>query len=270
MSGDNEGAKTSEYQSKYAPDTVYQPNVNTDDSDEVAAQSTYQGVYGTTGHVASDGGTQPDSNQPPVAYPTLKMAYGMAPRLETLTPPVNSQDSGSSSAPDLNHAIFINLAALLTTERSFLAVLKTLVDEYENTLVPEVKAAMASTTLFGQNVTAPNPNSGSTNPGVDGSGADPKPMTILGPFDQEGADMAKSINVGMAKLLQQTGDVIELFGQFTACINQAGQLYATADSHSAFPPYEEMIGPVGGQAVHSEGMNGRPTVRKISGTSGQN
>ena len=265
MSGDSQGAKVSGYQSKYAPDTVFQPNVNTSDSDEVAARSTYQGIYGTTGTVSSDNDTKSDDKQP-VKYPTLKMAYTTAPHLETLTPP-HSQDSGSSSAPELNHPISINLAALLTAENSFLTATKTIVDDYQNTLVPTVKAAMASTTLFGQNVTTANTNASDpeANYGGDYSLTSINhPALVYDQLDESGKAFAASINVQMPKVLQAIGNVTELLGQFTACINQAGQLYAGTDRNSAFPAPDEMIGPV----VHKGEVNGLPSVHKIPGTFG--
>jgi hypothetical protein len=244
MSGDTEGAEASSYQSKYAPDTVFQPNVQSSDpnySDEAAAVATYQRAYGTTGKASSGGSNS--GNPAAVPYPKLKMAYTQAPVLEPFPASSAAQGSGSATAPDLDHPVVIDLASLLTAENAFLTATKALVDTYENTFMPEIKAAMASTTLFGQTVTVTGVNT-DTEAQVGNNALYQPTNQNSDPLDQTGVEFAAAINPQMSKMLQSIGNVIEVLGLFTANINQAGQLYASADKNSAFPDPGDMIGPI--------------------------
>jgi hypothetical protein len=96
--------------------------------------------------------------------------------------------------------------------------------------------------VTGGTTSAPGGN-GSTGSSQNGSGIGTgPPPTQYGPqvtydqLDSEGQDFAAAINPQMSQLLQACAGVIEMMGQYTALINNAGQMYAETDYNSAFPP----------------------------------
>ena len=244
----------SQYQAANAPDSTFQPYIQSSDedySDEQKAVATYQGIYGTagtpqkppatpaTGGKTGGGGSSDNtslSGTPP--YPTLSMSYTTAPDLTPL-PNTNGSTSGTGpSAPTPQMPVFIELGTLMSTEGSFLGATSEIINEYENTLMPLVQGAMGSGTFFGQNV-------GISTGVAPGSRAAAKgePTEKGDPLNQEGTKFAAAINPQMSYLMQQIGTLVEALGVFTSRINTAGQYYTDADAQSVFPPPGLMEGP---------------------------
>jgi hypothetical protein len=244
--------EVSQYQAANAPESTFQPSVSSSDSDysdEKQAVATYQSTYGIAG--TSGGGNQaPLTGTPP--YPTLSMAYTTAPDLMP-QPQTNGSSGSGSSAPEPQFPVFIELGTLMSTEATFLDATQALVNEYENTLVPIVRSAMSSSTLFGQNVET------STGVAPGSKASEIYPTEEADPLDQEGVKFAAAVNPQMSYLLQQVGTMVEALGTFTAMINKAGQYYTDTDAQSAFPPPGLMEGPnppTGPSTVGTTGGNG--------------
>ncbi len=204
-----------------------------DYGDEGTAAGTYQGVYGTgqgmTAPVSTPAGSKPRAAGNPVPDPTLAMAFSAAPDLD----PVKATGSGSSSyvLPGLPFAI--DLGELRTAEQSILTATSNAVTDYA-TLKNQVAAALASPDLFGQNVvtysSASNPSSwGDHHP-------DPTAAETVESdtdYDAEATQYAAQFNAEMTLTLQGVASALEVIGQFTALLNNAGQAYAQADHNSA-------------------------------------
>lgn len=202
----------------------WQPTVDTstkDGDNEKAAAKKYDSYYGgayTDGSNSGDDGKVYDS----YPDPTLAMVFTQAPDLvptPQLTPP---SSSGSAGTVDLSYEVDVQLADLRSTEQTCLTETSALVDAY-NSLKGTVTSAVNSATIFGQNVGDP----GGKDPRVADLGGD---GPTASQYNSEGQDFATSMNSQMEQLLQQSGNAIELLGQFVSMLNVAGQMYAETDA----------------------------------------
>jgi len=237
----------SQYQGSVDPGSTFQPTINSSDSDysdEQSARSQYQQTYGTQGNTSSSSGQTGSTSV--AAYPNLSMAYTTAPDFYPLDNlGGGGGGDGSTSAPETQFPIQLNFAALRSTETTFLSATQALVDDYENTLMPLVRNAIGSNSIFGQLV---GTSRGITPDSIQNA-QQGDPIVSNGSADQldsEGTDFAAAVNPQMSKLLQSVGNIIEAFGAFTANINAAGQYYAGADGQSIFPVPGLMEGPTDG------------------------
>lgn len=227
----------SQYQGSADPGSVFQPSIQSSDSDygdEKKAVGQYQQTYGTQGSDPQGGGT-PSTAMP--TDPTLSMAYTTAPDLIPL-PSTGGQSSGSSTAPQPMLPVYIELATLMSTETSFLKATSTVADQYEHTLEPVVQNAINTPTMWGTNVTI-GPHQGGNQKAAELTGTGYQVDSL----DAEGTKFAASINPAMDQLLVSVGNVVEAMGVFTALLNKTGQYYTSTDSQSVFPPPGLMEGP---------------------------
>lgn len=215
--------------SKYQ-DTPWEPTISDDSSkDEKKAADDYTDVYGGTPST-DDGGQQDDgTDSVSIAFPEspdLSMAYRTAPDL------VGSQSTGGkSNAPvALDSSIDIDLGGLCAAEQCCLNTTSQAIDDYD-TLRGVVTSACHSDTIFGQQVGEYVP----FNPlAAAGRGFDAGGHVEYSEFRQESVDFANQMVPQLWKLLQAAGNVIEAMGVYNAMLNNAGQMYTTADKNSAF------------------------------------
>jgi hypothetical protein len=223
----------------------WQPTIDTsssDVSDQQAAAAQYNQVYG--GSAKSADGSKPPVDNPPWAdMPSVYMAYTQAP---DFVPTASSQGTPSdiSNADVLDTMPFyIELAALRTTEQAFLNATSAAIDDY-NTLKGIVTAATLSQTIFGQHVgetlvdgqwmdnSYVNTPYHSTDDPYSGN---PYP-TSASPLNPEGQDFANSTDPAMTQVCSSICAVLELWGVFTALLNNTGQMFTYTDSNCRFPP----------------------------------
>jgi hypothetical protein len=228
---------TSPEASKYQA-APWQPTVDTsasDAKDEKAAAADYDKTYKGTPTYTT---TEPKSgdNWGTYAYPTLDMAYTKAPDLIPL-PNTGAQSSGGTP-PATASPFSIQLAYLMTSEQACLDATKTTIDGY-NTLVPIVRSAINSNSIFGQIVGSEEYHPDTKYNETVGQVGN---VVTFDNLDKEGTNFAAAINPQMEYLLQSVGNAIEAMGAFTAMLDDAGQMYTDADSQSKFPPPGLMTG----------------------------
>ncbi len=157
----------------------------------------------------------------PVEVPQLEMLW-------TTPPPYIGTvggGTGSGSAPEVPE-IDVSLATVQSAESAMLAAEATIVGEY-NALVPDVKAAVDSASFYGQEATY-----SMSIPGGDLQTVEVMPDTNL---QQSAQQYAAQINPVMSQVLALVAAATEACGIFTALLDKAGQMYASADTSSALP-----------------------------------
>jgi hypothetical protein len=206
--------------------TPWQPNVDPsskDSGDEKKAASTYDDTYG--GSYTTNGDSSSTSSATG-SYddPTLAMSYTTAPDLV----PVTSSSSGSGSAPAAAPMFSVQLGVLRSSEQSCLDAVNASVQDYQS-LKSTVSGAASSNSVFGQIVgKASDVNPDSKAGWLEGTGP------TMDQLDSEGKNFAAAVVPQMEQLLQACGNIITAMGQFTALLNNAGQMYTDTDAQSAF------------------------------------
>jgi hypothetical protein len=215
-----------------APDhqqAPWEPTIGTSPSKpEQIAVAQYTAVYGGSPTISDSADQSP--NLPSYSIPNLALAYSRAPDLVPTKP---SSQPGGGGAPSTdasgvidNSPIFhIDLSALMGAENSILTTLSGAIAAYDG-LQPVVQDAIASDSLFGQNVgwqqRMRNHDSG------------PQPyLTTWDDLDAEGTAFANSINPTMEYIMQVAGGLFEIWGSFAALINNTGQMYTYTDNSTA-------------------------------------
>ncbi|MBY8886972.1 hypothetical protein K7472_19225 [Streptomyces sp. PTM05] len=211
---------SSPIKSKYQTDP-WEPNVDKhskDAKDQQKAADAYTTVYGGTPTYGPD----PTDNTPPppsVTMPDLAMAYTTAPDFLPSTPASSDAAQVGNSADDA--PFNIDLGALRTCETQYLTALSNVQGQYE-TLKTTVTNAINNTNAFGQ-------LAGQT----EHHGFHNTASWVQDDLDQEGVNFAKEINPKMTQVLQSIASGVEAIGQFTALLNNAGQMYTETDFKSA-------------------------------------
>jgi hypothetical protein len=207
---------TPEYES-----TPWQPTVDTsakDAGDEKSAAATYDSDYGGTYTTTT---TSPSSGSSSTNYvelpsPTMSMAYTTAPDLIPVTN-TPAPSTGGTPAP-LAEPFSIQLGDLMTAEQAFLNATNATVQGYQ-ALSSIANNAISSTTIFGQ---------------ADGeAGTGDK-------LDSEGKSFASAVIPQIQQMLYAIGNSIEAMGQFSALLNNAGQMYTDTDAQSSFPSPQQV------------------------------
>lgn len=221
---------TSEYQSP-----PWQPTVDTsasDAGDEKSAAEQYDKVYGgsyTTTTTSSSSTSSTTYVELP--SPTMSMSYTTAP---DLIPVANTSSGSGSSTAQLADAFSIQLGDLMSAEQACLDACNASVQGYQ-TLSSVVNAAMNSSSIFGQIVGSyQNPGDGKASILAKNDGL------TYDSLDSEGTSFAAAVNPQMQQLLETIGNTIEAMGQFTALLNNAGQMYTDTDAQSAFPSPQQV------------------------------
>ena len=211
--------------------TPWEPTITSDSTfAEKEAAAEYTAQYG-----GSPNSTAPPPSSATASFypaPSLSMAYTQSPDIV----PTAMSGSPSGDSPDpaaivqLDPAFSIDLAELRSVEQSILNDTANVVDKYQQ-MYNLVTNAMFSSSFWGQNVGYVL----NVHEDVKGGNGHVPKEVVYDVLDKEGIAQANSMNPQMQLLLQQIGDAIELVGKYTALLNNAGQLYAYADSKSAFP-----------------------------------
>jgi hypothetical protein len=217
----------------------WQPDApNSKDKDKGAEQSAndqYHGVYGGSDAPASSGG---GSSTPGaiVPDPTLSMDYTTAPDIRPV-----KQTGGSASSGQVapSPAFTVDLGQLRTAENNVLAATQQMVIQYSS-LLSQVQSDQNSPTMWGQTVGHTPDNSMSMQNMNDkrSDGVSTGDGTTDNEFDQEGVQFAAAMGPAMTAVLAEVAQTIEMIGQFTALLNNAGQTYAQTDYSCVFdvPP----------------------------------
>jgi hypothetical protein len=207
---------------------VWQPTVDSssgDAKDQKTAVSEYDKTYGDAPYTAppSTGGSSSGSS----TYYSLSMAYTAAP---DLIPVAAAPPQSSGSAAPLADMFFVQLGSLKDAEQACLTATQSTVSQYQ-ALSSVVGSAISSDSIFGQTVDTVTKNNG------DNKASELEPAVQVTPdqLDSEGTQFAQSIIPAMQQLLAAAGNTIEAMGQFTALLNNAGQMYTDTDAQSAFP-----------------------------------
>ena len=159
--------------------------------------------------------------------------YASDPELEMLwtTPPAfmgMGDASSSATAPPLAASFSVSLPSVKSTESAMLTPTSDLVTTY-NSLESGVQSDISGGTIFGQQATyrvVPV--------GYHGS-AGPAQQLADQPLQQAGQQFAEQINPAMTRALRAVADSVETIGIFIAMLNNAGQIYTTADKNSVLP-----------------------------------
>jgi hypothetical protein len=200
-------ANTSGFQETPWEPTVYLTGNKDSNQVQQNAAAQYTKIYGGSPTVTH--GSPPSAGTNDAApVPSLAAAYTQAPDFVPNAPPMSGGGNGGNT-PSSDVPFFIDLAALRAAEQQCLNATQNAIAGYE-TLTSTVSSAMASTTIFGQE--------------VDNDQLDP-----------DAKQFAKSIGPGMTTVLHFVGSVIEGMGQFNALLNNTGQMYTYTDSNCAFP-----------------------------------
>lgn len=232
--------------SKYQK-TPWQPTVDPssgDVSDQQSAISTYQETYGDAPYTPPSGSST-TATASSYWYPILSVAYSTAPGFVPLEETAShTHASGPPSSPPAAVAqeFSIRLGDLMAAEQTCLDATSKAADEYQR-LSSVASGAIHSNSIFGQIVGTGGGGSGDPRNGDKKSsfmGGD-SPLKY-DPLDSEGKAFAQTIIPQMEQILQAIGNTIETMGQFTALLNNAGQMYTEADAGSAFPPPSHMQG----------------------------
>lgn len=208
----------------------WQPTVDSSNGDEKKAAADYTAVYGGTPVY----GKSSDDVPPPVAagsIPALAAAYTSAPDLVPVAPTGSS--SGDAALDTRTGAFSIDLGALLAAEQTCLTATTESVAAYED-IRRVVTAAIASPSLFGQNVGATGTNINAGGKLGDETGRNASPETNWDDLDKNSVKFAASMNPQLHNLVVSAGNAIELMGHFAAMLNNAGQMYTSTDANSAF------------------------------------
>jgi hypothetical protein len=159
--------------------------------------------------------------------------YASDPELEMLwtTPPefIGLGDgSSSSTAPPMAASFSVSLPSVQSTESTMLTATSGLVTSY-NPLESSVQSDISGGTIFGQQATyrvVPV--------GAEGSHG-PAQWLADQPLQQAGEQFAEQINPAMTRALRLVADSVETIGIFIGMLNNAGQIYTTADKTSVLP-----------------------------------
>lgn len=168
--------------------------------------------------------------------PSQPPGYASDPQLEMLwtTPPplTGVTASGSSSTtPPLSLSFRVALSTVQGAEDTMLSASSTIVNAY-NTLEQQVQSAIAEPNLFGQEATVTAHILG---PGARPIATPPHYFNDV-PLQQAGQQFAEQIDPAMTRALRAVADTMQTVGIFIAMLNNAGQIYTTADKNSAVPP----------------------------------
>jgi hypothetical protein len=171
-----------------------------------------------------------------VTTPSPPPGYASDPQLEMLwnTPPsfTGVTASGSSTTtPPLSLAFRVALASVQSAESTMLGASSAIVPVY-NTMDAQVQSAISNPSLYGQEATV------TEHVLAPGSRPIATPPVIVNdvPLQQAGQQFAAQINPAMTRALRSVADTMLTVGIFIAMLNDAGQVYTTADKNSAVPP----------------------------------
>jgi hypothetical protein len=219
--------------------TPWQPTVNTsasDSSDQQAAASDYDKVYGGTANQTTTDSPQSQNDTNTYPHPTLTTSYTTAPDLIPL--PNTSGQSSGGTPPAVADPFNIQLGVLMSSQQSCLDATTASLNGY-NTLVPTVQAAINSNSIFGQIVGSESyhpDNKYNSTMGTVGN------IVTFDKLDAEGTNFAAAVIPQMEHLLQAIGGAVTAMGTFCALLDDAGQMYTATDAQSAFPPPSLMNG----------------------------
>jgi hypothetical protein len=200
------------------------------------ASTPHNSQYGPARDDSRDGpqsGNDNGPSGPPPDYygdPYLQVVWSQAPDITGNFP----NSGGSGGGGHRNHGpIAIDLGSLLATENGILGQSRTAVANYMQ-LKEKCRAAIDGGSIWGQHAMKTVHHPGvATKTGI--VGARPDTQEPDGPVQQAANEYAAAMDPVMSEVLRQIADAIESVGQFTACLNRAGQLYAHADRGSFFP-----------------------------------
>jgi hypothetical protein len=162
--------------------------------------------------------------------PTTGVMWQNAPSFNTPQPPPagsGSQSDGTYTEPPFK----VNLASIREVEEDHLALQRDMSEKYNNLRTLVQGDISKGAALYG-----PLHSDAWVNPGyANMPGPDYDAKQFGNELAAEAGPFAAQMNPIMQKALQHIGDTLELYGNYVALLNDAGQAYSQSDRQAALP-----------------------------------